>query len=363
MEKIQRNYGIDLLRLVSMFMVVTLHVLGAGGILNSFKPLTLTNEVLWSLEIACYCAVDVFAIISGFVGYRSVPKYENIIRFTIQCYFYAILAIICIGVDNYIHDRSIFSINMIRHLWPFASDTLWYFWGYFLLVFFMPILNVIIEKVSQKQLKTTGVFIFLIFCCYSRIYSNVLELHNGYSLLWLAILYVVGGYLARYKPLEKFSKRICLISYFVCIVMTIASKLFIQFLTNLVFGEAKGGPILVAYTSPTIVLSAVFLVCYFAKLGIGNKFSSVITVLAPLSFGVYLFHCQPYFMEQLNGVFTFNPSMKFYTVLPIAIFISVFIFSFCLVVDFFRSKLFKILRISTLSKNIQHFLIKVFSFV
>ena len=35
----QRNHGIDLLRMVSMFMVVVLHVLGQGGILAALLPL------------------------------------------------------------------------------------------------------------------------------------------------------------------------------------------------------------------------------------------------------------------------------------------------------------------------------------
>ena len=34
----QRNHGIDLLRMVSMFMVVVLHVLGQGGILAALLP-------------------------------------------------------------------------------------------------------------------------------------------------------------------------------------------------------------------------------------------------------------------------------------------------------------------------------------
>lgn len=34
----QRNSGIDLLRMVSMFMVVVLHVLGQGGILAALLP-------------------------------------------------------------------------------------------------------------------------------------------------------------------------------------------------------------------------------------------------------------------------------------------------------------------------------------
>ena len=43
----ERNYGIDLLRIVSMMMVVLLHVLGQGGILDGSDPLTVKSETAW----------------------------------------------------------------------------------------------------------------------------------------------------------------------------------------------------------------------------------------------------------------------------------------------------------------------------
>ena len=35
----QRNFGLDLLRMAAMFLVAVLHVLGAGGVLDSAAPL------------------------------------------------------------------------------------------------------------------------------------------------------------------------------------------------------------------------------------------------------------------------------------------------------------------------------------
>ena len=37
MDLAKRNYGIDLLRLVAMFLVVVLHVLGQGGVLANVR--------------------------------------------------------------------------------------------------------------------------------------------------------------------------------------------------------------------------------------------------------------------------------------------------------------------------------------
>lgn len=64
----KRNYGIDLLRIVSMFMVVFLHILGGGGVLELDSLSGASYWTAWTLKTASYCAVDIFAIISGYVG-------------------------------------------------------------------------------------------------------------------------------------------------------------------------------------------------------------------------------------------------------------------------------------------------------
>lgn len=72
--KTERNYGIELLRLCLMFMVCLLHVLGQGGILEASK---ISEEggskIFWLIEISCYCAVDGFALISGYIA-QDRPK-------------------------------------------------------------------------------------------------------------------------------------------------------------------------------------------------------------------------------------------------------------------------------------------------
>ena len=65
MKKVERNYGVDLLRIVAMYMVVVLHVLGKGGILYSLPKLSISYEVAWILEIAAYCAYHARRILSA----------------------------------------------------------------------------------------------------------------------------------------------------------------------------------------------------------------------------------------------------------------------------------------------------------
>ncbi|MCR5648942.1 MAG: acyltransferase, partial [Oscillospiraceae bacterium] len=63
----ERNHGVDLLRIVSMLMVVVLHILGQGGLLDAVSAPSLRHTLCWLLLAAAYCAVDCYAMISGYV--------------------------------------------------------------------------------------------------------------------------------------------------------------------------------------------------------------------------------------------------------------------------------------------------------
>lgn len=82
-----RNYGIDLLRMLSMYMVCTLHTLGQGGILEATSEHSSQYCLAWLLEIAAYCAVDCFALISGYVGATARFRPINLLRLWLQAAF------------------------------------------------------------------------------------------------------------------------------------------------------------------------------------------------------------------------------------------------------------------------------------
>ena len=70
-NKEKRNYGIDFLRIYSMFLVVLLHSLGQGGLLQNLSITDKQYSFVWLLEIFAYCAVNIFGLISGYVSYRD----------------------------------------------------------------------------------------------------------------------------------------------------------------------------------------------------------------------------------------------------------------------------------------------------
>ena len=66
-----RNDGIDLLRIVSMYMITILHVCGQGGAMVRIASHPATYYACWLLETMCMCAVNCYGLISGYVGVKS----------------------------------------------------------------------------------------------------------------------------------------------------------------------------------------------------------------------------------------------------------------------------------------------------
>lgn len=74
----QRDYGIDLLRIISMLMVPIVHVIGQGGILGTAVPFSIQYESAWMLMSFVLVAVNCFILITGYVYYGKETKYYRL---------------------------------------------------------------------------------------------------------------------------------------------------------------------------------------------------------------------------------------------------------------------------------------------
>lgn len=154
-----RNKGIDLLRIVSMIMVLFLHVLGKGGILGTVVRETANYQIAWLIEIAAYCAVDCYGIISGYVGVDSKFKYSNIIQLWCRVAFYTL---IITGIFSWYMPQTVRVGEWMKALFPVLGNQYWYFTAYFCLFFFTPFLNYLLQTMTDKQLKKLLFFIILL---------------------------------------------------------------------------------------------------------------------------------------------------------------------------------------------------------
>lgn len=282
-----RNYGIDFLRLVLMYMVCVLHTLGQGGIIYSSINGSIGFGVFYLLEIISYCAVDSFAIISGYTSKNKPQKYEKIVSMWFQVLFFSFflsIILMSLGINNGITFR-----NIIKYAFPVSFNIYWYFSAYIVLFFAMPFLNKFLFSINEKTAKKMLLGIFILFSCINLI-NDSFALHGGYSAIWLILLYCIGVIIKRTGVFEKKNNITLLLLWAVCILLTWIPLLFLN--------KSR----LMSYISPTVLLSGIIMVVLFSRLKPNSK---IISKLSPLAFGIYLFQSNPIIWSYMKDAFAF----------------------------------------------------------
>ena len=88
--KTNRAYGLDLLRILSMMMVLVLHVFSNGSALDHLVPGTANYFVGWLLEAMCFCAVDIFAVMTGYLMVDRKTEYWKFIPRWLQAWVFSV---------------------------------------------------------------------------------------------------------------------------------------------------------------------------------------------------------------------------------------------------------------------------------
>ena len=344
----ERNYGIDLLRIVSMFMICIMHVLGTGGVLENTTQFSLNYEVAWFVEGVAYCAVNCYALISGFVGVNSKYKFSNIVKLWLQVVFYSVAIT---GLFAIIKPEIITWETIVGSVLPIIFNRYWYFTAYFGLFLFMPILNIALNHLPEKQLRVSLIIILIASCILTIPNGNLFNLGKGYSALWLMVLYLVGGYVKKYEPLKKIKGKLLFIFLIVLFILIWLSKFCIEIMTLKLFGEIKWGEAFIRYLSPLVFATALIMLELFSRIKFPKK-PNIISLLASVSFGVYLIHCNPIIFNELllgacKSFALYNPLLLVLAVIGAAL----VIYLICSIIDYFRLLLFRFIRIpQTLNK-------------
>lgn len=344
MDNKDRNYGIDALRILSMFMVVVLHIFNMGGVLDTSGRFTAQYEVGWLIQNAAFCAVDVYALISGYVWVNAKYRYRNIIELWLQVLFYtvSITALFSIFAPS-----SVSLMIWIKALFPIMFNQYWYFSSYFALFLFIPLLNIILEKAEKKHLLIyIGIIMFFFGGVQTLFFSDAFGTNDGCSTIWLMIMYLVGGYLGKYGICKNTKPAKFIIGYLITVFLTWLSKLCIELLTLRVLGEVRAGNYFISYRSPFIFLAAVFLLLFFANLKISPLCKKVIGFLSPMAFGVYLIHTHPLvFFGIIKDRFAEYAALRWILEILAVLGTAAVIYIVCSLIDFIRLQLFKVLHI------------------
>lgn len=348
-----RNYGIDLLRIVSMLLIPILHILGHGGVISTVQLDSINYQIVWFMELAAYCGVNCYALISGYVGYSSKHKYTNIIMLYLQVVFYSIVifVIFILSKPELIIKQDVFSM-----LLPVSSRQYWFFTAYFCLALFSPFLNMILDNLEWTTARRLLITIALLFVVLPTVFHyDIFYTGEGYSALWLSMLYLIGGCINKFDIGKRGKAIKYFVGYFACVTITWLIKMKrVHVFTGDWFSVSNEGDFLVAYTSPTILFAAIFLLIGFRNLNFGKLSIKIISFFAPLTFGVYLIHENPIIRRWIiTDRFQIYSNSNPIILIGIVLGTTVFIWLSCSLIDRIRLSLFKALKVSVICTHIE----------
>lgn len=340
----KRNYGIDLLRILLMQMIVMLHILGDGGVLEAVTPLSLNYNIAWLIESLVYCAVNGYALISGYVHIDAKYKISSLVMLWLQTIFYTIGIMIMAWLINP-------DLFFVDDLWdacfPISRGTYWYLSAYVGLFILIPFLNAAIHAIPEQKMKSMILLFFTVFSFYATFCSgDPFTLNKGYSVIWLALLYILGACIKTYGWGTKFSVRKALGIYTITVGISWLVKLLIEGLTMKTI-HSWNGNILIDYTSPTMVLAATALFLAFQKIKLSSNAIKLVQLFSPAAFGVYLIHKQEYVSGHfIRGRFAAFAQQNVIMMVFGVVVAAVIVFVICILIDRIRYQVFRLLRIS-----------------
>ena len=200
MENIKntRKNNIELLRIISMIMIITLHILGHGGLLGNFSPSSVKYYMLWILEGVCYISVNCFVLISGYFNIESKFSLRKLSILLLQVIFYSLIIYLTLCLTGLVQFSP---LNLFYSLTPFTSGSYWFATMYIAMYLLSPFVNKLLNTITKTQhlkLILTTVSLFSIIPTLA-FYSNTFNFGGGYGVVWFLVLYIIAGYIRKYK--------------------------------------------------------------------------------------------------------------------------------------------------------------------
>lgn len=308
----KRIVGLDVARVVAMLGIIGYHVLKGGGIRDAAEPWQAPYWVAWYLYLACVAAVDLFAILSGYLGYtKKVYGSYRLIELIFTLFFWCAVITCVLRVATPWLYTSWWSY--VVSLCPPIITRYWYIVCYLPVFLLMPYLNLLVRTLTLRQADKLCLVLVLIFSVVPALTAHDLFRENfGFSAGWLLVCYIVGA-TTRRRELEgnegEEGDRLALrIWHAVRDFKTNGYLLF--FLLGLVLLAIKWLNITLrgddwyyirTYSSP-FILAMAYVLLQTLRRGFGGApewFGGLMASLANAAFDVYIIHAHVYIYSVL----------------------------------------------------------------
>ena len=335
-----RDTNMELLRIVAMFMVIIQHCIGRGLLLGN-PHISISNLVLIRiLDSLAQVANASFIFITGYYMINKKFNLKRILNLWGKTILYSlIIFIICsiLGMQT----------DILKSIFPVTFGDYWFISAYVALYFLLPILNILLNKLTHKQFKYFLITLIVMFGVI-RVISNPGGIFTG-NIFPVVMFYLIGAYIRKYvqvKPKGWYFTKYFLLT--IIFVLTYIIVEIIQKTTTNSYIYTRLYYVLDGLRKDECIILVAMAICFFMKFKTINIKSTLLNKLigfvSPSIFSIYIIHeslTLRDYIWQNAGLMNYANS---WMMIPYILFVVLVVFLICLLIDLLRRGTYTLLK-------------------
>ena len=162
-----REANLELLRIIAMIMILTMHLINHGGMIDLAQKGTVSYYLAWGMFGFCFPSINLYILISGYFLVESRFSSWKLIRLGMQVWFYALGITLFFWLSG--KGEREFKY-MVYSLTPIISDFYWFITMYVGMYLLSPFLNRFAKSLTKRQMQCSVLYCSL----FGRMYFIIL---------------------------------------------------------------------------------------------------------------------------------------------------------------------------------------------
>lgn len=193
-----RNSNFELLRIISIVMIIVFHLcLYTDFVYSSLS----VNKMLVDIFIVLgEIGVNCFLFISGYYLVESEFKSLRVIKFELELLFYSILISLFVMI---LRGEMIAKTELVQMFVPFTTQSWWFASCYMILLMLCPFVNIMIKNLTRKQHRELIILCLVIWSVIPTftgfLVNNTESAMYFTRVIWFFVIYVTAAYIRVYN--------------------------------------------------------------------------------------------------------------------------------------------------------------------
>lgn len=186
MNRKNRESAFELLRILSILGIITMHALAPICWDPAFSLLSVVENGIFQIGVTC------FILISGYFGIRRSTK--KLFQLESIALFGSVLGLVLMLLRG----EGVSMMDLLRTCFPVLTGKWWFLTCYVCILLVAPFLNKFLASLTQKQwLELLGILIILFYIAPTFLYFQIMN-DSGKGLMNFLTIYLIGRYLRIY---------------------------------------------------------------------------------------------------------------------------------------------------------------------